>query len=351
MEGEESVETSVVEETSSSAEESGGEQQVEQQAETHEQQVEQTAEQQTEEKPKEQPKKDLMAPRFAALQKRERSITESEKKLKEKEQQLEQREKELGHWAKLEDARKKKDWQTVVASLNPSQTEEELKETMAGISDFILRQRDLPPEVLEVKRKLRELELERENQKKAEEDKKKADEEKQKEVAAQQEEQNKRAFMSEIAAPFIKKNAANLEVLAHILSDEESPELGERVLKSIYDECDKAYVAAMKAGAKSFDLDAALAKAAEKVESETAGKVSSELQKLLALEKLKPKTEPQAPQTPAERRAAALSQISSGQTANPRPRSLTNSVQQAPIREASDTNDPEVLFQRALKLL
>jgi hypothetical protein len=300
-------------------------------------------------------KPDPMSPRFALLAKKEKALVDRDRELTEKEQKLKDAEKELGRWRQIEEAKKKKDWDAIVGALGSN--EEDLKETMTGISSVLLRKKDLPPEVIEVLRwKKQQEDAAAEAAKKAEEDAKKAEEQTKTQATEQARAQRDHFLLTE-ALPHIAANAATLEVIAYLAKSEDTA-ARDRVLLKIWDKLDADFEGA-KAAAKAkgealgaYDVKKALAKIAEEVESEFATSVSGTIQPLLGLKKLQPKKDqPTQPQTPRESRAAALAQLNEGQPANPRPKSLTNSVQQAPVREDTESVDPDVLFQRALKLL
>lgn len=297
-------------------------------------------------------KKDPMSPRFAALAKKEKAIVESQNALKTKEAELQQREKaateRVSRFERLEKAVQDNDYDAVMEILGATKDDDALKKFMTGINSVVLRKKDLPPEVIETMRAVREMRAEKEAQAKAaEEAKKKADE--------QAEEEKKQSgaryrtnFLDTRAVPFIKSAADKFEVLAHALTESDTAKTA--VLDKVWSEMAKLYDPKNPTRSEE-DENKLLASAVEKVEDELATLYAGEIQKLLGLKKLQPKQEaPPTPKTAKDLRSEARKQLE-GQPATSRPKTLTNSVQQAPAREEAETTDPDVLFQRALKLL
>lgn len=306
----------------------------------------------TETKPKEEPKKDPMGPRFAALAKREKALVDRDTELKTKEADLTKREAEVKRWTKVQEAFAKDDYDGVLSELGVD--DDGFTKLMKGLTAITLRKKDLPPEVLEMNRKLRALEEERAAERRAAEETKKKQEEEAKTAGQRQAETNKRAFKTQTITPFVKADADKYEVLNYALSMGDAAE--ERVLGEIYDKVDAEFERASKADGfdpQSFDLQKALAEAADSVETELATLYGGELTKLSGLKKFQPKQQPKPveEQTVAEVRASARKQILEGQTATPRPKTLTNRVQAAPPAETGDETDPQVAFQRALKMM
>lgn len=299
-----------------------------------------------------EPKKDPMSPRFAALAKKERTIVESQNSLKAKEAEIETREKaigeRLGRVERFERAVEAGDFDAVMELAGATKDDDSLKRFMTGINGVVLRKKDLPPEVIETMRAVREMRAEKDAQVKAAEDAKKKAEENAKTEAEQSNVRYKAGFLGTRAAPFIKGAADKFEVLAHAIAESETAKAA--VLDKVWAKMGELYDAKNPARNEE-DENKLLAKAVESVEDELAKLYAGEIQKLLGLKKLQPtKEEPPTPKTGKELRSAARKQLD-GQPATSRPKTLTNSVQQAPVREDEPSTDPDMLFQRALKLL
>jgi hypothetical protein len=299
-----------------------------------------------------EPKKDPMSPRFAALAKKEKAIVESHNALKAKEAEIEQRAKatadRVARIERLEKAADAGDYDAVMELLGATKDDDALKKFMTGINSVVLRKKDLPPEVIETMRTVREMRAEAEAQKKAADDAKKKAEDDAKAAKEQAGMRFKVDYLAGPATAFIKKEAEKFEVLSHALA--ESDTARGLVLEKVWSKMAELYDPKNPTTTEEQDAKL-LAKAVESVEDELAKLYAGEISKLLGLKKLQPKKEePPSPKTGKELRSAAQ-KLLDGQPATSRPKTLTNSVQQAPVREEAASTDPDVLFQRALKLL
>ena len=294
------------------------------------------------------PAKDVMSPRFAALAKKEKAIFEQEQGFKTREAQIAEKVAHVERWEKAQKAIDAEDWDAVMDHLGVTADDARYQKFMTGVTQVALRKKDLPPEVLETRRKLKQIEDERAAEKKLADDAKKAAEDAKLEAVKQQAESNKQWFLS-TAVAHVKANSGDLEVLAYALSQED--QRGD-VLEAIWKKTEKLEIEA-RGKKEPADLNKWLAAAAQDVESKLTTLYGSELQAISSLNKFKQAPpEPKLDETkPAAARAAALKQLQDGPPANPRPKSLTNGVQQAPARDDVTDDSPEACFERALKLL
>lgn len=294
-------------------------------------------------------KKDLMGPRFAALTKKEKAVFEAEQAVKAREAKIAEEAARVARFEKAQKSFADGDWDGVIEHLGANDGEQ-FERLMKGLTQVALRKKDLPPEVVEAQRALREIKAEREAEKKAAEEAAKKAEEERLAATKRSADETKAWWLENHASKYIKENAEKLEVLAHSVSSETQRA---QVLEAIWKRTEEIGIKADQ-NKEPRDIDKWLAMAAEEVEDKLTRLYGEELKSVSALKKFQqpppPKTEAAEPITTKEVRAAALRQMS-GPPANPRPVSLTNSVQAAPVREDSKDESPEACFDRALKML
>lgn len=298
-------------------------------------------------KPKDE-KAEKFAKRFAEIAKREKAIVDQQKALKAKEEEngklsaeAQAAKQRLAQLEAARDAVFNGDADPLLEALGAD--DDKLAKLVEVLGNRALKAKDLPPELIEVKRKLKAMEMEREAERQAAEAERRRIAEEQEAKQLQQIEATKKNWLERDVTAFVKNNAEQYEVLSFALENESARA---QLLERVWNEVDAQF----KATPEGFDVQKALAKATEKVEDEIAGVFASEFQRLSKLKKLQPK----APVVPsvagAERRNAAL-ELLGGQTDHPRPRTLTSSTQAAPTRVQKDTIDPKELRARALELL
>lgn len=299
-------------------------------------------------------RRDPMGPRFAALARQQKEIVKAQQELKAKEDALAAREADVAHLAKAKAAADKGDYDALLEHLGAMTDDTALTRFMQGINGVVLRKKDLPPEVVQALREVKQLKDEREAEKKAAEtaaaEKKKAEEAAQLEAGRAAVED----FLLGPASDYITQKKDDLEVLAYSISREDSRD---RVLSELFNKiAEKKRDHEKQHGKDSFteaELEKALATSAQEVEDRLVKLFGSEIATLSGLKKLQPKKdEKKTPTTKEETRRAVIEQLDPARSANSGPTTLTPRVVEAPVRgNDGDPSDPKVAFQNALKLL